>query len=89
MLPKLVRSAAIDAIDAAGARRRAGAGDASSAFADLPTHASRFLEVTAKIDPDIHPAVGLGEDARLSAPHLTGAALVVDDSVLHLGAFAL
>ena len=89
MLPKLVRSAAIDAIDAAGARRRGAACDASGTFADLTTQASRFLGVTAKIDPDVHPAVGLGEDARLSAPHLTGAALLVDDSVLHFGAFAL
>src|SRR4029079_12288068 len=88
MLPKLVRSAAIDAIDAS-ANRRADVKTAARTSADLPTQASRFLRVTAKIDPDIHPAVGLGEDARLTAPRLTGAALVVDDQVVHFSAFAL
>ena len=35
------------------------------------------------------PAVGLGEDLRLSAPTLTGGALAVGDRVVHLCAFRL
>jgi ARG/rhodanese/phosphatase superfamily protein len=86
-LPKLVRSAAIDAIDSAGVQRRSGKVPTRSA--DLPTQASRFVAVTSKVETAVHPAVGLGEDVRLAAPHLTGAALVVDGQVIHFSAFAL
>jgi hypothetical protein len=87
MLPKLVRSAAIDAIDRAGVQRDSR--NIPTRSADLRTQASRFLAVTAKVEPEVHPAVGLGEDVRLAAPRLTGAALVVDDQVIHFSAFAL
>ena len=32
-------------------------------------------------------AVGLGEDLRLQAPHITGAALAVDEKEVHALAF--
>jgi hypothetical protein len=35
------------------------------------------------------PAPGIGEDWRLSAPGLTGAALIVDGQLVHLSALAL
>ena len=34
-----------------------------------------------------HPAVGLGEDVRLSGPRLSGAALEYGGAALHLSAF--
>lgn len=90
MLPKLVRSVAVDAIDAAAG---SAADDARSAErADdhlLRAQAAQFLAVTAAASPRAIPAIGLGEDVRLTAPHIAGAALVVDGQVVHLGAFAL
>jgi hypothetical protein len=78
----------LDAIDPAAAQRRTGRTERSE-FADPREQASRFIAIVSKADVDTHPAVGLGEDVRLTEPRLTGAALVVDDQVVHLGAFAL
>jgi ARG/rhodanese/phosphatase superfamily protein len=90
MLPKLVRSVAIDAIDAAAgspskqARRVGQAEDGA-----LRARAAQFLAVTAEAPRRAIPAIGIGDDVRLTAPHIAGAALVLDDHVIHLGAFAL
>lgn len=76
LLPKLVRSYALDAIEApvAGAVPDAGA-----------VHV--FLHDLAGAAPDAFPAVGLGEDVRLKGPGVSGAALVLDERVIHLCAF--
>ena len=80
VLPKLVRSVAVDAIDAGSAR---------SAEGMASVQAAQFLAVAAQAPQHRTPALGLGEDLRLTAPHIAGAALAVDDRVVHLGAFAL
>lgn len=82
MLPKLVRGAAIDAIDDA-------AGDADHVSAPLDALARQFLAVIAGAPQHVTPALGLGEDRRLKASHLAGAALVADQRVIHLSGFAL
>ena len=90
VLPKLVRSAAIDAIDAA-----ASPSDQSRGFrvqaegAVVLALAAQFLAVTAQAPQHVTPALGLGEDCRLTASHMAGAALLTDQHVVHLSAFAL
>ena len=82
MLPKLVRGAAIDAIDDA-------AGDADHVSAPLDALARQFLAVVAGAPQHVTPALGLGEDRRLKASHFAGAALVADQRGVHLSGFAL
>jgi hypothetical protein len=78
VLPKLVRSYALDALDE-------GEHPGEPARFD----AERLIEQTKEARIERFPAVGRGEDLRLSAPTLTGAALVVDGRVVHLCAFGL
>jgi hypothetical protein len=88
MLPKLVRSVAIDAIDAAAsAASVCGAPDAGAPV--LPAAAARFLAALASAPVHVAPAVGLGQDVRVSAPGITGAALVVDGAVVHASGFVM
>ena len=82
ILPKLVRGVAVDAIDAADAAEPAD----SSLVRAL---AAQFLAVTAEAPQHVAPALGLGEDRRLTAPRIAGAALVTGQHVVHLSAFAL
>ncbi len=79
-LPKLVESHALDAIDAAIAPGAAPTAAASPAA---------WLAAIAQAAIDRFPAVGEGEDWRLRGPALTGGALVKDDHLIHLCAFAL
>jgi len=48
---------------------------------------ARFLASVAAAEAKAFPAVGLGEDLRLQAPRITGAALAVDGKVVHALAF--
>jgi hypothetical protein len=77
---KLVRSYALDALDpqaaTTGFEAKAGVEQASA-----------FLKAAAAAEGQAFPAVGLGEDVRLSGTGLAGGALVVEDSVIHLCAF--
>ena len=83
LLPKLLRSVAVDAIDD-GAGSKGGTNKPPVVFAE----AAQFLE--ALRDAVVHdaPALGLGQDLRLTAPGLTGAALVVEGKAVHVSAFA-
>ncbi len=78
LLPKLVRSYALDAIEAP---RRESA-------EPVPHEAARaFLD---EVGSAVHRAfrgIGLGETVRIRAPRLTGAALVEAGALLHLSAF--
>jgi hypothetical protein len=75
-LGKIVRSYGLDAIDLRGG------GDG------VPREAAeRFLDEVATAQAERYPAIGLGEDVRLTAPGLAGGALVVDGRVVHLAAF--
>jgi len=79
LLPKLVESAALDAIDT---------GEAAAA-PEAPEEPRRFLEEAAQAGIERFAAVGEGEDLRLLGPHLTGGALLVQGLVVHLCAFRL
>lgn len=76
LLPKLVASYALDALD----ERPTDAPPPPAVLAD-------WLQTIARAVPELHPAVGLGQDIRLSAPKLSGAALEYDGAALHLSAF--
>ena len=100
MLPKLVRSIAVDAID-----RRNGDthhcsnpenGDSphfqrdSAEMGAVPISeaAARFLAAASATPQHVAKALGLGDDVRLSGSGITAAALVVDGVIVHLGAFS-
>ena len=75
--PKLVRSYALDALDRLGEVQV------------LPSlwSAESLLNAASRVEVDEHRAIGLGEDVRLSGNGLVGAALVVDEQVIHLSVF--
>lgn len=88
LLPKLVRSYALDAIDGRGEStlRRTHPRTAGAA-ASLRAAANLFLRILAAPEAKSLPALGLGTDVRLVGPSLHGAALVHDEAVVHLCAF--
>jgi hypothetical protein len=79
LLPKLVRSYAVDALEAVGEATSPPDGKIAEAF----------LRTAASAKVDTYPAVGLGTDIRLAAPGLAGGGLVVDDSLIHVAVFAI
>jgi hypothetical protein len=79
ILPKLVRSYAADAIESP--RRAVSRPPASRAAA--------LLEAVSSAEAQAFPAVGAGVDVRVQSPEVTGGALVVDDALVHLAAFAV
>ncbi len=80
LLPKLVRSYALDAMEVDGGRR-AHAVPAREAV-------ERFLrEVGEEARAETRPSVGLGQDVRLAGPRVVGGALVHDGRLMHLSAF--
>jgi hypothetical protein len=74
MLPKLVRSHALEALDPRRMRHANPDGD------DL----GLFLEAVRELRMESYPAIGLGVEYRLDGAGLQGAALEVDGSVVHL-----
>ncbi|MBT2989958.1 MAG: hypothetical protein KME65_13470 [Candidatus Thiodiazotropha sp. (ex Ctena orbiculata)] len=78
LMPKLMRSYALDAIDEQG----------RVANGKTP-EVAHFLAAVAAADGSVHPAVGEGEDIRISGPRLAGGALGARDRVVHLCAFHL
>jgi len=78
LLPKLVQSYALDAIDA---------GDSES----KPERASgeKLIEDAANATAEHFPAVGEGDDLRLRGERLSGGALVADEQIVHLCVFRL
>lgn len=95
LLPKLVRSAAVEALDSAarssGFRGRP-KDDARGVGTPSPLArllAEQFVAVASSAPQHVTKAVGLGDDVRLSGPGLAGAALVVDGRPIHVAAFAL
>jgi hypothetical protein len=78
VLPKLVRSYAIDAMESErGNGKGAGKRDARA-----------FLAKLAEAEIETYEAVGLGTDLRFASPELIGGGLAVDDHLVHLAAFA-
>ncbi len=76
--PKLVRSYAIDVLGERG-RKRSGS---------LEGEARNFLDRIITGAFDHHPAVGLGRDVGVVGEGLIAGALVADNTVVHLTAFA-
>jgi hypothetical protein len=65
--------------------------DALDRVAEKPSRArrdpARFLASVARAEAKAFPAIGLGEDVRLQAAHIAGAALTLDERVVHALAF--
>ena len=76
---KLLRSYLMEAWMRQSARR--------TSPARLRRQASAFLTRLLDLPGKCYPSPGLGTDIRLVAPDILGAALVVEDRVLHLAAF--
>jgi hypothetical protein len=83
LLPKLVRGVALDAID------RPSADAPRAPRLDVEGAVPYFLAALSAAPAHVAPAVGLGEDVRVSAAGLTGAALAVDGVVLHASGFVM
>jgi len=85
LFPKLLRSYGLDALD------RARSGSAAKHAERVPSaaKAAAFLRKVGKAKEEEFPALGEGQDLRLSGSKLTGAALAVDGRVVHLSAFSL
>ncbi len=78
LLPKLVQSYALDAIDE-------GEGDSLAERSG----AEQLLSDTTAVSIERFPAIGEGEDLRLHGERLSGGALVANDQVIHLCVFRL
>ena len=76
LMPKLVRSYAIDAVEG-------GAGPTAT-----PSAAGEWVNELVAADTRTFAAIGEGVDLRLDAPGLVGGALVVNARIVHLAAFA-
>jgi hypothetical protein len=75
---KLVRSYAVDAIDRRGRPSRKGA-----------SAPMEFATVVGSTPASVFPAIGEGNDVRLTGTDVTGAALVAGGRVIHLSAFPI
>ena len=83
LLPKLVRAAAVDALDIATPAPR------KRKQSTLAAEADQFFAALSASPAISAPAIGQGEDVRISAPGLTAATLVDGNAVIHLSAFRL
>ena len=77
LLPKLVRSYALDVIET----------DTKKAVAPSRQAVEELLFEIAQAEPKTFPASGDGVDVRFTGPKLMGAGLIVNGRVVHLGAF--
>jgi hypothetical protein len=78
MLPKLVRSYAIDAIETVESHRRNPSDDG----------AKDFVSRLARAEVETYPAIGLGTEVRISAPGVIAGGLIAEERVVHLAAFS-
>jgi hypothetical protein len=76
---KLLRSYALDAVDRY---------DPPEKPPSPETEARAFLEACTEARVEAFPAVGLGQDGRLSSVRVVGFALALEGQVLHLSAFS-
>lgn len=79
LLPKLVRSNALDAIEIPLVADK---------IADRDK-VSRFFDKLKGSKADSFPALGVGEDIRFSGGELTGAALVAEGRIIHISVFQI
>ena len=85
LLPKLVRSVAVDALDHRGVGALSRVADAKGANTFTT---GLFLDAVGTASSQVTPAVGLGEDVRLTGEGVIGGALVHEGRVVHLSAFS-
>jgi hypothetical protein len=82
LLPKLVRSYALDAMDE----------EATASTGSSPTAAvqsvQRAIGAVGRMNMETHPAIGRGQDLRLKGSGLVGGALIDGDSMIHLGVWS-
>ena len=79
LLPKLVRSYALDAIETRTKDKKSTSGN----------EAQRFIDILSAVETQKFSAVGLGEDLRLKSQMIAGGALANEGRIVHLGAFPL
>ncbi len=77
LLPKIVRSYAIDAMERP-----------LKSFEANVSAAPRFVQGTKRAHAETYRAVGLGTDLRLRGHGIIAAGLIYEDSIVHLAAFA-
>jgi hypothetical protein len=78
LFPKLVRSYALDALESAAAALPRGCASMKGVLEGIAT-ATTFTQ----------PAVGLGQDVRISGKRMSGSALWAADRYIHICAFAM
>lgn len=78
LLPKLVRSYAIDALEKGTETKQPTSSSDASAFI------GRLLDAS----PEDHKAIGLGNDVSISTEDVIATALAVDETVVHLTGFS-
>ena len=83
LFPKLLQSYGLDALD--HDRRESSGRKAACGSKDVDT----FLKSITEAEAEEFDAVGEGRDVRLSGKELAGAALIVDNRVIHMSAFAV
>ena len=83
LLPKLVRSYALDVID----EDEGEGGNAPTASSGMQA-VLVALESIAHLTPARHQAIGRGQDLRLRDNGLVGGALIADGAIIHLGVWA-
>ena len=83
LLPKLVRSYALDAIDGDEASSRGG-GSATEGMRAIKA----ALQAVAHMTAASHPAIGRGKDLRLKGNGLVGGALIAEGALVHLGVWS-
>jgi len=86
LLPKLVRSYALDAME--GADSREAVAPARQAAVDAHAAVRSALDRTSDLTPSRSKAVGIGEDLRFRDQDLVGAALIASGSIAHLSLWA-
>lgn len=79
LMPKLVRSYSLDAIETPTEEKKR----------TTENEAKQFIEILSTIQTQEFPAVGLGKDLRLESEMISGGALVNEGRIIHLGAFPL
>jgi hypothetical protein len=87
LMPKLVHSYGLDALDRAPRRRFDS--DEGDKPRDAQPDPAKFLRAVARAKANEFPAIGLGTDLRIDGRRLAGGALTVDDNIVHLVAFAM
>lgn len=89
LLPKLVRSCALDALDEEGAQEAGGKVPTKDAgLKAIETAVREALAGAAALEASRHQAIGRGHALRLKGEALLGAALIADGALVHLGLWA-